>query len=929
MLSIGFYTLSEGGGSTANALWAASYIADGGNGAHVVLAEPKMASRPVFRNIDALDRYRDGVTIFPDWEPGADIGDADVVIYDYGMVGTGFHFPDLDRIFMCSDSADESIELLEGYKPDGCSGQYTLLLKFPCPHEQLRKFKEKHSRTYVVEPKTSTCPIVLKELLDMLLAQEGMKRPGGNHVICTDDWDMEYHETEEETAAQKGSSSGIFSVLSQGASVLTGLVKKKNQEDPIPKEETQQDQEKTSFMGKLFGKKKDGGTAADEKTPEKAKDLPAAIPEDKDSGLADGKTLDDKAAEAKLTKEEKEERARLAAEKKAEAERLKKERAEQAKAEAAEKKRLAEEQKKRAKEGANWKKKLAQMDKEKAQQQAKAEEEQRKKEAERLKAEEAEQRKAAILEKQRLAEEKQAQLEEAKKLSEQQKAEDAARRAEELRLKKEELEAARAAEAAKKALEEEDRRRKRESEQAEKARQAEEARLLREEAARKAAEEAAEKKAAREQELERKKAEAAEKKAQAELKKKEEEERRIRLIEEKKAEAAARQAELDAQREAEAAEKAAREEAERTAIELKRMEDEARRKEELEQKKAEAEAKRREDIERKRREAEAAAAVKQAERERKAAEAEKKRLDAEAERALARERKLAEIEERRLRAEQKKIEAEARKAEEERRKAEEAEIAAAEAEVRRLEKEAAEAEKAAEREASSTAIIPEDDESISVSYINDISPAEEKPEKKSLFGGGFGGFIQKPATITGGASRGYLGHITVFVTSLRHGCGSSYVAGSIASYFTSTGATACLCHKPGTNFPEDRYMIEYTGGAPYDDAFRAKAVVFDRGTFPELGRAELSELKKADMKLLVSNDDERDIERLATFIHKMEDAASGWLYVFNLPKSRKSRKHIEELMQDYRIVFLPLHDYGALPKDVQSLWAKEAKRAQK
>jgi hypothetical protein len=167
----------------------------------------------------------------------------------------------------------------------------------------------------------------------------------------------------------------------------------------------------------------------------------------------------------------------------------------------------------------------------------------------------------------------------------------------------------------------------------------------------------------------------------------------------------------------------------------------------------------------------------------------------------------------------------------------------------------------------------------------------------------------------------FFGHVTLFVTSLKHGSGESYASASIASAFADTyDVQVCLCHKKGTAFPQKKRIFECTAGDDFADAYRYNVVIFDRGIMGELKTNEMRELQRCDVKVLVSNGDEADIRRLAKFIHKMGDLADKWVYVFNLVPTQKRAREIKELMKGYQCLFLPFHDACDAPKKLKAQW---------
>lgn len=172
----------------------------------------------------------------------------------------------------------------------------------------------------------------------------------------------------------------------------------------------------------------------------------------------------------------------------------------------------------------------------------------------------------------------------------------------------------------------------------------------------------------------------------------------------------------------------------------------------------------------------------------------------------------------------------------------------------------------------------------------------------------------------------FIGYLTVFVTALKHGAGSSHVAGIIGSALVGSNNKVCFIHKKGTEYPNKKNMCDYTDtefGEPYN---MAKTIIIDLGCLGELTGKELMEMQRSDIKVLVCGSSESDFQALARFIHKAGTAANKWIYVFNLVPGMKKRVLIKDLMQDYDYLFLQMCDYDEAPKDVLDMWSKQIKK---
>lgn len=172
----------------------------------------------------------------------------------------------------------------------------------------------------------------------------------------------------------------------------------------------------------------------------------------------------------------------------------------------------------------------------------------------------------------------------------------------------------------------------------------------------------------------------------------------------------------------------------------------------------------------------------------------------------------------------------------------------------------------------------------------------------------------------------FVGHLTVFVTALKHGAGSSHVAGIIGSTLVASNNKVCFVHKKETEYPNKKNMCEYTETDFEEPYNMAKTIIIDRGCLGELTRKELVEMQRSDIKILVCGSNESDYQALARFIHKAGTAANNWIYVFNHVSSKKKRVVIKDLMQEYDYIFLQTCDYDEAPKDILDMWNKQIKK---
>lgn len=897
---------------------------------------------------------RDGVYLCPLWEEGLyELPATEFQLWDYGTDLTHIYDGDLDLI-MLSARPDGYARMQALTRADGWDAikrkAYLFLAK--CPQDTFDEYKELVLRTYRLTYSSLSCPMQLSGRIADEMTRKGYvlqtaeqligeweavpdrkppkpaakdtKRLEPKDSVKVDEYGFPIPEDfdEDEVSGNGARENDPDKEAAPGAAEKDGgrdNGKEQGKDKPL------KEKKGGGLFSSLFGRKDRDGrvTLADTK---KARDKEAEAARKAEE--AEKKRLEKEQEE--LRKEQEREKARqLAAEKeaarKAAEEEVARELAEKQKhaaeerAQRAEQKKAEEERRKaeaEAKKAADAERKRRLAEEAAAR---KAEEDEKKRiaaeEAAARKAEEEERRKAE-------AEEKKRADEEAKRIAaEQRKAEEERRRTEEER-RKAEAEQKRREEEERRKAEEEARRAEAEARKAEAERAKAEAARLKAEAAeaerlrkeeeksRREAEKAA-KKAAREEETARKKAELEERQRKAEEERQAELERRAALLEEKKQEEELRRIEEEARRAAEEAERAAEEERRRTEEALRKAEEDAERAAREAEEAEKAEAQRildeetraniaRTDEEMKRLREEKAAREK-AMRERQRLEAQEKKKTDELRRQLAQEEEALE----RARLEKLRIDAELEKNKKdaellmEQRK----EIANKRLELLGITDEARQENEEILR--SNPELVPVQragqKKGLFRSLLNKVTGVPDTfAESTSLT------VVQKPVDSGTAKKASFIGHLSVFVTSLEHSASATHTASGIAAAFARTGIKSCLCHPAGTPLPTSPLVTEDTSGT--DDAYiSSRAVIYDRGTMLELTPDQKKELKRSDVKVMCCKGEDAGISALARFIHKEGEKAREWIYVFNT-LSKKRRKLVAGMLLDYDTLFLDAFD---------------------
>lgn len=166
----------------------------------------------------------------------------------------------------------------------------------------------------------------------------------------------------------------------------------------------------------------------------------------------------------------------------------------------------------------------------------------------------------------------------------------------------------------------------------------------------------------------------------------------------------------------------------------------------------------------------------------------------------------------------------------------------------------------------------------------------------------------------------FIGHLSIFVTSLRHSCGTSYISGSLASALTDIyNHDVWIDHKAGDILPDNIMVKEVITDEDRFLAYKNGIIVYDKGLYKDLDKDIKNEMLRCDVNIMVATADEVDLKNLSAFIKKEGENANRWLFVFNhVQPNQKSM--LETAMRNYNHLIIPSHDYSEVPANIRNSW---------
>lgn len=200
------------------------------------------------------------------------------------------------------------------------------------------------------------------------------------------------------------------------------------------------------------------------------------------------------------------------------------------------------------------------------------------------------------------------------------------------------------------------------------------------------------------------------------------------------------------------------------------------------------------------------------------------------------------------------------------------------------------------------------------SAINEID--QIKTEKQVRL---WGSRQKQEHSIFGKKGKKLYGICSVFVTSLKSGCGCTHVSVTAANYLLSRGSSCLVSESEDVetvlssrvDLEKDMYNMDEAYGS-HD------SIVIDGGVFQELDDKGKAESKRCLYRFMICWGDSAYKKKLAKFVEQEGEDAENWIYVFNnIPEDQI--KDIKKLMNLYNCCFLPTYSAESIPYEVERI----------
>ena len=164
---------------------------------------------------------------------------------------------------------------------------------------------------------------------------------------------------------------------------------------------------------------------------------------------------------------------------------------------------------------------------------------------------------------------------------------------------------------------------------------------------------------------------------------------------------------------------------------------------------------------------------------------------------------------------------------------------------------------------------------------------------------------------------------SVFVFSLEHGAGTSYIAAAIANYISGVKKgnvsffTGMLGNERDYLLPKVS-CVSLRNGSADRTYVNADHVVYDGGVYGDMDAVCKDAMFRVETRVLVCQADTEYLERLADFLERNGEG-DDFIYLFNvLPPEWEKR--VEAAMDSYRgVYFLPIFYAKKLPQEVSDI----------
>lgn len=166
-----------------------------------------------------------------------------------------------------------------------------------------------------------------------------------------------------------------------------------------------------------------------------------------------------------------------------------------------------------------------------------------------------------------------------------------------------------------------------------------------------------------------------------------------------------------------------------------------------------------------------------------------------------------------------------------------------------------------------------------------------------------------------------IGTATYFVSSLKHGCGCTHFAVTVANVLNrkDKGSVCIVSNNMTMSYSVDAEVHICEPGESYSEVVsKYDFIVFDGGVYDEMEPEMMDEYVRASEKYMMGWADDGYLKELALFIQNKELKNDEFVFVFNnVPNGRVHE--IKKLMNTYISTYLPLYDAQDYKNNIKHL----------
>lgn len=164
----------------------------------------------------------------------------------------------------------------------------------------------------------------------------------------------------------------------------------------------------------------------------------------------------------------------------------------------------------------------------------------------------------------------------------------------------------------------------------------------------------------------------------------------------------------------------------------------------------------------------------------------------------------------------------------------------------------------------------------------------------------------------------------IAVASLDNECGCTYITQALANYIRNNVSNNIrLIDNSGMN--NNGHLLYQKIKELINSNINYSYIVIDMGNIRGRSEEEITEYKRANIKIMVSNVEDYYLRRLAAYIKEDKKASVKHAYIFNLvPKEQKRR--VSKLMEAYEHYCLPIINKDNLSYEAQRIFTDILRR---